>query len=488
MLRAMARSAVHYLKKRGLTDVAIAAQVGCERRTVARVVRQPVDHAYQRRSRPSRLAQWDAAVTAWLDASLPIKRMLELVRADSTTPYTGSPATWYRYVHRHQQARAAAAAPVIRFEGLPGEFLQVDWGEAHVPLGTAVVRRVFLAARLKYSRTIAVRWGTTMVLERLLRGQLAIFEELGGVPWACVYDNMKTVTLGRTVDGQPRWNPTFARFATELGFHPELCDPHAPRQKGSVENLVKFVKTNFLPGRRFADDADLAEQSAAWCAEKNGEVSQAHGERPRDRLPAEQAAFGALRTTAATYGLYRVGGVNRESLVRVDGNQYSVPAGHLGQAVDVRVLADTVVLSRDGVELARHARLAGHGQRQRDPAHYAEALVHRPRARLVLERDALCTLGPEVTAYVAAVCQRRRERMAEEIAALAALRDQAGPAVVRQAVTRALARDAIGAEYLPVLAAQHAELVLPAVPGQRLVDRDLASYEAFVLQASGRAH
>jgi len=50
-----------------------------------------------------------------------------------------------------------------------------------------------------------------------------------------VYDNMKTVTLGRTVDGQPRWNPTFARFATELGFHPELCDPHAPQQKGSVE-------------------------------------------------------------------------------------------------------------------------------------------------------------------------------------------------------------------------------------------------------------
>src|SRR5438445_512987 len=125
--------------------------------------RRPIDHPYQRRSRPSRLAAWDASVTAWLDAGLPIKRMLELVRADATTPYTGSPATWYRYVHRHQEARAAAAAPVIRFEGLPGEFLQVDWGEAHVPLGSTVVRRVFLAARLKYSRTVAVRWGTTMV-------------------------------------------------------------------------------------------------------------------------------------------------------------------------------------------------------------------------------------------------------------------------------------------------------------------------------------
>jgi hypothetical protein len=35
----------------------------------------------------------------------------------------------------------AAAAPVIRFEGLPGEFLQVDWGEAHVAIGAAVVQR-----------------------------------------------------------------------------------------------------------------------------------------------------------------------------------------------------------------------------------------------------------------------------------------------------------------------------------------------------------
>src|SRR5439155_1709051 len=97
--------------------------------------------------------------------------------------------------------------------------------------------------------TVAVRWTRRMMLEPLLRGLLAIAEELGGVPWASVFDNMKTVTLGRGPDGQPRWNPAFARFAAELGFHPELCDPHAPQQKGTVENLVKFVKTNFLPGR-----------------------------------------------------------------------------------------------------------------------------------------------------------------------------------------------------------------------------------------------
>jgi hypothetical protein len=42
-----------------------------------------------------------------------------------------------------------------------------------------------------------------------------------------------------------------------------------------------------------------------------------------------------------------VGTVNRESLVRVDGNQYSIPVGHLGQAVDVRILRDVIRISRD---------------------------------------------------------------------------------------------------------------------------------------------
>ena len=477
----MARSTIHYLRKRGLTRTAIAGQVGCERHTVARVLAQPVDHRYARPPRSSPWAHWEPTVVGWLDADLPVKRMLELARADATTPYTASAASWYRFVAGLKRVRAAAAAPVIRFEGLAGEFLQVDWGEAWVPLGTEVVRRVFLAARLKYSRTLAVRWTRRMTLEPLLRGLLAIAEELGGVPWAWVFDNMKTVTLGRGPDGQPRWNPAFARFAAELGFHPELCDPHAPQQKGTVENLVKFVKTNFLPGRTFVDDDDLGAQSAAWCAQKNGEVSQAHRQIPRELLAAERKAFGPLRTTAATYGLYRVATVNRESLVRVDGNQYSVPTGHLGQAVDVRLLATDVVLSRDGVELARHARCTGRNvERRRDPAHYTEALRHRPRARLVLERDTLCQLGPEVTAYVAAVCQRRRERMAAEIDALVALRDTAGPAVLRSTVARALAREAIGAEYLPALAGLEPALALTAVPVQDAVDRDLASYEAFV--------
>jgi hypothetical protein len=172
--------------------------------------------------------------------------------------------------------------------------------------------------------------------------------------------------------------------------------------------------------------------------------------------------------------------VNRESLVRVDGNQYSVPVGHLGQALDARLLRETVRISRDGTLLAEHARLQGRGQRQRNPAHYLPALTERPRARLVLDRERLCALGPEVAAYVTVISQRRRRVLAEELAACAQLETQLGPDGLRRAAAACLARDTCGAEYLLLFAGTEPRLPLPDLPDQAAVDRDLAVYEAFV--------
>jgi transposase len=67
----MARSTIHYLRKRGLTQTAIAAQVGCERRTVARALTQPVEHRYRCRIPLSTWAAWEPAITGWLDAGCP---------------------------------------------------------------------------------------------------------------------------------------------------------------------------------------------------------------------------------------------------------------------------------------------------------------------------------------------------------------------------------------------------------------------------------
>src|SRR5207249_12235091 len=133
MLRAMARSTIHYLRKRGLTRRAIAGQVGCERHTVARVLAQPVEHRYARPPRSSPWAHWEPTVVGWLEAGLPVKRMLELARADATTPYTASAASWYRFVAGLKRVPAAAAAAGIRSEGPAGGVLLVGRGGAWCP-------------------------------------------------------------------------------------------------------------------------------------------------------------------------------------------------------------------------------------------------------------------------------------------------------------------------------------------------------------------
>lgn len=201
---------------------------------------------------------------------------------------------------------------------------------------------------------------------------------------------MKTVTSGRDETNQPLWTPALRQFAAECGFHPEACAPAAGNQKGAVESLVKWVKGNFLAGRQFADDADLAAQCAAWQEQGNGRPSAATDVAPLERLGAERDAGGVAPLTLADYGVLLCGQVTRESIVHVLGNGYSVPVAHVGCPVTVRVHAERIVLWRDGEHLASHRRAPdGAHQRVIDPAHYAPLFPRKPRGQVMLYRTAL---------------------------------------------------------------------------------------------------
>jgi hypothetical protein len=54
--------------------------------------------------------------------------------------------------------------------------------------------------------------------------------------------------------------------------------------------------------------------------------------------------------------------VPSDGLVPVESNRYPVPLGWAGRAVRVHLRAEEIVLSRDGEDLVRHARLSGKHQ------------------------------------------------------------------------------------------------------------------------------
>jgi hypothetical protein len=383
----------------------------------------------------------------------------------------------------------AAADVAVRFEGLPAEYLQVDWGEVrHLPFTqTPPGTRYFLACRLKYSRWVWVRFTTDMRQETLFRGLVDCVVALGFVPWVLVFDNMATVTSGRDGSNQPLWTPALRQVAAEFGFHPEACAPGMGQQKGAVERLINWTKTNFLLGRSFADDADLASQLAAWLTAANTRPSAATGVAPVEVLGREAAQGGRLPATAADYGLLLAGQATGEALVTVLGNQYSVPVAHARLPVRVRLHRERVRLFRGTDLVADHPR-APDGARRRVVAveHYAPLFAAKPRAQVMLYRQALLDLGGPAEPFLTELSRRQRAQLGPQVRQVYALYQAHGAGEVLAAMALAAQAGSYSAEALAGLLAWPrpqavvAPLVLPGVPSQAELDRPLSVYEALV--------
>jgi hypothetical protein len=338
-----------------------------------------------------------------------------------------------------------------------------------------------------------VSFHSDMREETLLRCLMACFAEIDGVPWAVVTDNMKTAVLGRDEHHQPIWNPAYQKLAVEFKFHPDVCAPASGNQKGAVENLVKFVKGNFLAGRSFYDDRDLADQCSQWLRQVNTErPSDATGEPPAVLLAEEQPHFGPLPAQAADYGFFDCVVVSREGLVAIETNRYSVPAHLMGRALTARIHTGRIELFADQELVATHVRLPAQQARVIDPTHFEAAFVGKPRGRVMVYRDWLCRLSPVVMSYVCEISQKRRKEMNQQMIALYDLAQEIGKADFVAALELAAEQQMYGAEYLRAIvslpaearpaASVQADLDGPGLvsPPQPEVERDLAQYEQYV--------
>jgi len=242
------------------------------------------------------------------------------------------------------------------------------------------------------------------------------------------------------------------------------------------------------PGRDL-DDAGLAGQCAEWLQYANTRPSQATDVPPLDRLVEEAAKGGVLPTTAMDYGFAHPGQVSSGALVAAVGNSYSVPIEHVGAPVTVRVHRARIVLWRDAEQLADHARAPdGAHRRVVDPRHFAPLFDRKPRAQIMLYREALLGFGGVAVPYISELARRQRARLGDEVLGLYALYEQCGAAELLAAMELAAAQGAYGAAYLRALLGplpqavpvpQRLVLVQAALPAQTEIDRALSTYEVY---------
>jgi transposase len=339
--------------------------------------------------------------------------------------YTGHLSILKDFVHTLRPPKAGHF-PVRRYETLPGEQLQFDWGEFRYEQD-GVPRKLFgFAAILSYSRMRFICFSKRADTSTLIRALMAACEYFGGVPKAVLTDRMKSVLLA--MDGHtPLWNPQFADFLAAIGVVPRVCRPYTPQTKGKIERCIGIIKTSFWPGVQFTDLADLNTQALADCARRNGLVHQTTRTRPVDRLPAEN-----LRRLPSGFAWERFRAEERkvswDGYVSFDGVLYGVPSEPplAGRTVQVSVHGDALTIWHAGQLLAEHQVQTHSGTfvphpaqfRHVAPAHLArrapEPLGHQVPAtapvvvRPLSEYDQLCRVAlSTLPAAIAVVTEER---------------------------------------------------------------------------------
>ncbi len=381
---------------------------------------------------------------------------IEVLRRARLAGYRGGKSAIFALVAK---IRPPKSAPTIRFEGLPGEFTQHDFGEVDVRFLDGSTRHVhFFASRLKYSRFVQVSLVPDQKVESLLRPLVDHFAAMGGIPLLAVFDRPKTVALRWKKGGEVvEWNPTFGSAALELGLGVEVCWPRRPNQKGSVESLVKWVKGSFFKQRRFLDMADLKQQLEEWHLEVNTRTpSRATGVIPSERLLEEQARLRPLRVVPRDFALRLPIFVGPTGYVLHDTHLYSMP-----EAVG---LPGTLYLYRDCVRIvagrfeAVHARLFEPHAKSTLAEHRLPMVASAcgVRGKRYLKRQHLLDLGPAAFEYLTEITHRRPREWVCEVDRLHDLLQRWGDQRLRRAFEQCVEGDTYGTEYvLHHLKAQH---------------------------------
>jgi len=448
MLPLLQRHEIQVLLRAGHSQKDVAARTGASTDTVRRVKRESAvsetDDAAERRTRgigrPSKAAPFAAEVTKWLtdEPELPT---LELLRRAKDGGYTGNKTAFYAMV---AGARPSRAVPVVRFEGLPGEFSQHDFGHVDVKFVDGRKKRVhFFASRLKYSRFAAVTLVDNERVETIIRCLARDFVTFGGLPLMAVFDRPKTIVQkggkGRDVEA---YNATFAQAIVDIGVGVEMCAPRSGNQKGSVERIVGWVKGSFFKPRKFQDELDLQAQLDAWLVQVNTKTpSRATNVIPETRRQEELARLRPVKVFPETLALRFPVFVGPTAEVMFEGAPYSMPP-------EATLITGTLFLFEDQLRILAGRFEASHRRRKKGeppaplPEHRAAkiAAVHGKRAKLYEKRQQVLNLGPAALELLTEITHREPKLAGRRVEELFGLLEQHGDEVLRAAITIAVER------------------------------------------------
>lgn len=450
----------------GLSTRAIAKKLSLARRTVRNLLgeRKPPLAVAPSVRRESILAPYDAQIRAAIEKTPDIlaPAMLERLRVAG---YTGGISVLR---DRMRVLRPKSYGEVFStFTTRPAERLEIDWADLGFLLPGLVRRVSAFVAVMEYSRMLYIDFSLSQQMGSFLRCMDRCLRFFGGRTAVDVFDNMKTVVIGRA-GTTAIFHDRFVDYARAQGFAIFATRPRRPTDKPFVERGIGFIRKRFLLGRRFASLDDLHVQGRMWRDtfansrehEETGKVPQLvydHEERP---------LLKPLRDTPFDTDDLLTTGVGRTHRVHFDRNDYTVPWRLHGQTVLVRADDSHVRVMLGTKEIARHPRCWSVREDIADEKHEDGMRGRDGRPPASALPEALSVLGEIGAKYFATLVATRRSIRTEHVR-LVFLCELFGSAATASAIAEVMRTGHVGAEYVEYVMRYKRKLV-PAAPPLRL--------------------
>jgi len=262
----------------------------------------------------------------------------------------------------------------------PGE-AQVDFGYALVKMLGTLRKVAFFVMSLPYSDAFFLMAFERESTESYWEGHVKGFEFFGGVPARISYDNSK-VMVAKIIGAHEReLTDGFLKLQSHYLFKEHFCRVACANEKGVVEGVVKFSRSNFMvPLSQVKDFDELNAVLADKCRQDLNRRLRGKIGPKKELLKEDQAAFLPMPATAFDACRKQPTRANSLSLVRFDDNDYSVPVGYAHHEVLIKGYVDRVVLCHHHQVVAEHRRAWGKEGIFFDPRHYLALLETKPGA------------------------------------------------------------------------------------------------------------
>lgn len=378
----------HFVSKESVSSLARSLKLS--RTTVRKHLKTEVEPVYRRQTHYApKLGEFKVLLTKWLEteALLPKKQRRTAKRLYDglvALGYMGAYDSVQRFVKQWKVVHKDTPLPAQAFVPLafkPGEVCQFDWSQEIVELGGFEQTVKVAHFRLCYSRKMFVVAYLREAQEMLMDAHNRAFTFFGGVPLQMVYDNPKTIVDTVLAGKERKFNRRFMALANHYLFEPVACTPAAGWEKGQIENQVGNVREwLFTPRVKFETLDDLNRWLTQRCHQlSNRKHPDYSSQTIAECFQQEQPLLRQITTSFAGYVEHLVK-VSRTCLVRVDRNQYSVPASWSGKVVSARLSADHLDIVAEGKTIATHQRNYLRDQLICNPWHYLPVLEKKPGA------------------------------------------------------------------------------------------------------------